>query len=349
MNNFYDLQKGGYPFNDYRMPFSKKVNFGESFDDDEIYVPRKTFVYDESFDSGLIPAESQLADGYEDEDFVDQVDEELPSIDYGDVPEVFAQLLYKNGFLTPPRKALYSPFDNYKRPGESAAFIYKDTLIYTWRVQGMDSFTFVTFEDGEITDFAVEYDSEEDTGLLSLYLETEARGFALWFEEYLLDEMNDFITEWSHLCSLRQLDSPLNINEVMNYQELEKTPNSVIFGAFMLLCLSDENGALTTTAHEKLEGLIANPNLFLLCIEYIEEKTLEDLTKEVKDNFARDQILMTFSNILEVAVLADLDSDEKVESLLKTGVELDLTSNEIINILNLLRLKNSVEILEIPS
>ena len=346
MNNFYDVQKGGYPFSDYRMPFSKKVNFGQSFDDEEIYVPRKNFVYDESFDSGLIPAESQLSDGYEDEDFVDQVDEELPGVDYGDVPEIFAQLLYKNGFLTSPRKALYSPYDNYKRSSESAAFCYKDKIIYTWRAQGMDSFTFVTFEDGEITDFAVEYDSE-GSELLCLYLETEGRAFQLWFEEYLLDEMNDFITEWSHLCSLRQLDSPLNIDEVMNYQDLEKTPNSVIFGAFMLLCLSDESGALSTAAHEKLEDLIANPNLFLLCIEYIEEKTLEDLTKEVKDNFARDQILMTFSNVLEIAVLAGLDTDEKVEGLLKAGVDLDLTSNELINILNLLRLKNSVEILEI--
>ena len=169
----------------------------------------------------------------------------------------------------------------------------------------MDSFTTVAFEDDEITDFAVEYDTE-DSGLLSLYLETEKRGFALWFEEYLLEEMNDFISEWSHLSSLRQLDSPLDINEVMNYQDLDKAPKSVIFGAFMLLCLSDDNGALSTTAHEALEKLIANPNLFLLCIEYIEDKKLKDLSAEIRDNFQRDQTLMTFSNILEIAVLAEL-------------------------------------------
>ena len=145
MNNFYDVQKGGYPFSDYKMPFSKKVNFGESFDDEEIYVPRKTFVYDETFDSGLIPSESQLSEDYEDEDFVDNVDEDLPNVDYGDVPEIFAQVLFKNGYLTAPRKALYSPFDNYKRPGESAAFVYKDSIVYTWRVQGNGQLYYCSF------------------------------------------------------------------------------------------------------------------------------------------------------------------------------------------------------------
>ena len=345
MNNFYDVQKGGYPFCDYRMPFEKKANFGESFDDDEIYVPGKNFVYDESFDSGLIPAESQLKDGYEDEDFVEKIDDNFPTIDYGEVPDVYAQLLYKNGFLTPPRKALYSHYDNYKRSGQAAAFCYKDKLVYIWKMDQIDQFTFLSFEEDEIKDFAVEYDSE-GSDLLALYLETEARSFSLWFEQHILNDINDFVAEWTHLCSLHHLDSPLNIDEVMNYQSLDKTPNSVIFGAFMLLSLSDDSGALSKVAHEYLEDLISNPNLFILCIEYTEDKELDDLASEINESFERDQILMTYANILEIAVLSALDSDEKVDELIKVASQLDINPNEITSIVNLFRLKNSIEILE---
>ena len=62
-------------------------------------------------------------------------------------------------------------------------------------------------------------------------------------------------------------------------------------------------------------------------------KKLDDLVEELKENFERDQILMTYTNLLEIAVLSELDSDEKVDDFVKTASKLNLSRDEVINIL----------------
>ena len=279
------------------------------------------------------------------------------------LPEDVEYLLQKNKIYEVPLATIETYYSSNQEDGEAFAFVFSDQLIIMWRKTG-SIYTYVNFTEDEILDII----ADQDQDLTALAIVTQFRTFNTWIDTERISEIENFVNCWNNRADLAAAAAPpkpvaeespvaeetaeedfsdkeLSDMEIVHNQPIEKKPQTVLFGSFLVYLIAGDEGNITVDEHKVLDNLIGNPSLFSLCIDCWEAHSLEEHIDQLKNRFSLEQKGMVIANMLDLAYRNGDPEEDEMATIQKIVVDSEFPIEEYNVISNVFALKNNFEIL----